>query len=323
MGPSVFTSSFIGPQASAVGNNFYEALTKNRPQIEMPLIQKQSVDISKTANLQQNGLTNTSALRGQVNQTKNAFKETMDEAKGEACAAIMGAAKDHGMNASHVAMALFPNKPCDALNFVLALDPTCIGAIWSTASTIASQVPNNKIAEVIEDALSALHDASKQKQGQSQKASSPPPLDWQNFQQSDLKRFLAADPMKDDNTGRQITALEHTLDEMDRNQGDLDANYAQSGDVYKKVLDELDHAAPDAAVVAEIVGPQKSAAEVIAATEIMPFLKGVTLNPDEPPVFEAVDDVRKTLAQAALQAEPPALKKLLEMGLKPFGKKAA
>lgn len=306
-----------------MGDNFYQTLTANRPKIEMPVIHKQSVDVSKTVNLQENSLSNTGALRGQVNQTKNAFKEVMDEAKKEACNAIMGAAKDHGMNTSHVAMALFPNKPCDALNFVLALDPTCIGAIWSTASTMASQVPNSKIAEVIEDALSTLHEASKQKQTQSQNAAAPPPLDWSKFKQQDLKEFLAADPMRDDATGREITALEETLDEMEHNQGDLEANYAVTGDVFKKVLDELDHGLPDAEVVAEVIGPQKSAAELMAATDIMPFLKGVSLNPDEPPVFEAVNEVSKTLAQAALQAESPALKKLLEMGLKPFGKKAA
>lgn len=284
----------------------------------MPVIQKRSVDVSKSVgSLQQNSLTNTGALRGQVNQTKNAFKETMDEAKKDACNAIMDAAQGNGMNASHVAMALFPGKPCDALNFVLALDPTCIGAIWSTASNIASTVPNNKIAEVIEQALSALHEASSKP-----KPGGKAPLDWSEFKQSDLKRFLAADPMTDDNTGRAITALEHTLTEMERNQGDLDAHYTDSGDVYKKLLDQLDHGAPDQAVVADVAGPQKCAAECLAATQILPFLKGITLSPDEPLVLESVPEVEKTLADAALKTEPPALQKLLEFGLRPF-KKAA
>jgi hypothetical protein len=305
MGPSVFSSLTLPNQPSAIGNNFYEALTEGKPQVSIPIVHKHSVAVAQKANLQQNDLSNTGALRAQVNQTKSTFLETMNDAKMEAGRAIMDTAKANGINTGHVANALFPNKPCEAVNFLLACDPTCIGTIWSTVSNVTAQCSNKEIAIVLEQALKTLHEASKSKEGKAPKS----PVSWDKFETGDLKRFLAADPMKQDNTGKQIAAVEQSIVEMERNQGDLEANYTSTGDVYEKVKNELDQS-----LVAELIAPRRCAAEVIMLAETLPALKGLAPKKEDVPDLREIEEVKKKLMEAAPKPdpEPSGLKRLLD-----------
>lgn len=318
MGPSVFASPLSGTQPSLVDNNFYESLTQGKPQIEIPIIRGQSVAVAQTANLKQNTLSNTGALRTQINQTKSAFLDTMKAAREEAGQAIMEATSEAvagGANIStgQVAAALFPNKPCEALNFAIAFDPTFLSTMWSSVNNVISQCPNHEVAQIVENALSKLHEASKAKEGQAPKAQA----NWQEFNQGDLKRFLTADPMKDDNTGRQIAAVELAVIDMERNKGDLEANYTTTGDVYDKVMGELDRG-----LVAEMIAPRKCAAECLMLISTLPFLRGVTADNENTPELEEAQELSRKLAEAAPKMEPTALQRLLQATMDPFRKAA-
>lgn len=303
MGPSVFSGLSLPNQPSAIGNDFYEALTVGKPQVTIPIIHKQSVAVAQKTNLKQNDLSSTGAMKAQISQTKGAFLETMNDAKMEAGRAIMDAAKANGLNTGHVANALFPNKPCEAVNFLLACDPSCIMNIWSAVNDVASQCSNKDIALVLDQALKTLHEASQSKQGKAPKSN----FSWDKFEAGDLKRFLAADPMNQDNTGRQIAAVEQSVTEMERNKGDLEANYTSTGDVYDKVVNELDQA-----LVAEMIAPQKGAAECLMLAATLPVLKGLAPKKEEVPEFAELEEVKKKLAEAAPKPEPAGLKRLLE-----------
>ncbi|MCD8498431.1 MAG: hypothetical protein LRZ85_10435 [Alphaproteobacteria bacterium] len=311
MGPSLFTSPLLSFQPSKIGNNFYEALMEGKPQVSIPIVHKNTVDISKSANLQQNDLTNTSSVRSQINQTKAAFKDTMETAKAEAGEAIMNAAKANGINPWHMAKQLFPGQPCEATNFVLACDPTCIGTIWTTVSNVSSQCSNEQISLVLDQALAALHDASQSKDGNAPQSN----FDWQKFDTGDLQRFLIADPMKHDNTGRQIAAAEQAVIEMERNQDNLDAHYTSSGDVYDKVMSELDQS-----LAAEMVDIKKCAAECEMAADTVPAFRGLTPKEEEIPAFEGVEELKKKLAEAAPKPEPKPEPAMLERLMDPLAK---
>ncbi|MCD8562721.1 MAG: hypothetical protein LRY54_01360 [Alphaproteobacteria bacterium] len=333
MGMPLASSLGFGPAApqSAVGNDFYASLTEGKPQVSIPIVHKQSVAVSQKADLKQNALSNTGALRGQINQAKNNFLDTMKDAKMEAAQAITDAAKANGMNPGHVIGALMPQKPCEAVNLLLACDPTCISTIWSTVSNVSAQCSNADIDRVLTQALKTLHDAGKARQQGQQataaktdtKSAATPGFSWEKFNTDDLKRFAAADPLKDDNTGKQIVAVEQTIIEMERNQKDLKANYTTTGDVYDKVKHELDRAIVDKGLVAEMIGlAPKSAAECVMLAECLPEIKGLKLEKEENdiPPLDSVEEVQKKLAEAAPKPEPDMLKRLMAPlgGLNPF-----
>lgn len=316
MGPDVFTGSRIGNQPTDIGNNFYEALTEGKPQVEVPTIKTQSVAISQKTNLNQNDLSQTTALRSQIRQAKNNFMDTMYDARMEAGKAIMDAA---GPNKSAVARALFPNTS-EALNFVMACDPSFIGCVYSVINSIPGS--NKQIEEALENALSKLHDASQSKQGKAPKSQ----VSWSKFNQNDLKCFVMGDPMKIDSVGQKIADAEKSVSDMERNQGDLDANYTKSGDSLEKACYAIVAQNDDVAaslVGAEAIKPLKCAAECMAAPAILLGLKGIIVADNEnTPILDSVEDVSNTLSQAAIKMEPTSsLKKLLEASMNPFALK--
>lgn len=320
-----FGFSALTAEPSAVGNNFYTALTEGKPQVSIPIVHKQSVDVSKPTNLEQNALSGTSQLRSQINQTKHAFLETMKDAKMEAGQAIMDAAKANSMNPGHVAMALFPQKPCEAVNFMLACDPTCIGTIWSAVSNVSAQCSNADLDRVLTQALKTLHDAGKSQEGKAPKAA----VSWDKFNKDDLKRFAAADPLKDDHTGKQIAAVEQIVIEQERNQKNLEANYTSTGDVYEKVNKELDRAIVDKELVAALIGPdKKDAAECLMRGDSIREITKLKITPaknDDPlKPFDGVEELKRKIEEAKPESPAPMLEKLTSSlgGFNPFRRAA-